>query len=153
MNYLRSEAKNGNTHPDISRISQFEDDRYMRPVLEDDAMLFGIGDVLELAGLGDSNEEAQDASAAKSGLTDGENGSRSQIAQLESELQQLRLQYAEYKSMVEKTLDSRWEEAPDRAVEAGASRQDSASDHDAGYFDSYDGIGTTLTKSLDLRGS
>lgn len=117
----------------------------MQPVLDDDAMLFSIGDVLELAGLADTNEEIQDAEAGNGSLTNGERGPHNHVAHLESELQQLRLQYAEYKSMVEKTLDSRWEEAPSRTAESGLSGSDESAEHDAGYFDSYDGIGMVIS--------
>ncbi len=39
INYIRSEAKKGNKSPELSNKSAFESDKYLQPVLEDDAVL------------------------------------------------------------------------------------------------------------------
>ena len=39
-NYVRFEAKQGNTNPDVSSKAMFEDGKWLMPELEDDAMIF-----------------------------------------------------------------------------------------------------------------
>jgi protein arginine N-methyltransferase 3 len=46
VNYIRSEAMMGNLKPDVSSKTQFEDEKYLKPVLEDDAVLFSLEDAL-----------------------------------------------------------------------------------------------------------
>lgn len=95
----------------------------MQPVLEDDALLFSLDDVLA----GQSNAAASDVSTG---------ASKDQVAELEEELSRLRLQFSEYRSAVEKTLDERWTEGTD--AQTGASKSEKDENHqDPGYFDSY----------------
>jgi len=44
VNYIRAEVKRGNTSPDTSSKQLFAADDYLQPVLEDDALLFSLGD-------------------------------------------------------------------------------------------------------------
>jgi len=44
VNYIRSEVKRGNNTPDTSSKQLFEAHEYLQPVLEDDALLFSLGD-------------------------------------------------------------------------------------------------------------
>ena len=46
VNYIRSEVKVGKGKPDVSSKSAFEDDRYLLPTLEDDALLYSLQDVV-----------------------------------------------------------------------------------------------------------
>jgi protein arginine N-methyltransferase 3 len=121
VNYIRGEAKNGNQKPDVSSKSLFEDDKYMQPALEDDALLFSLDDVL------DSEDAGQDLPAGSSS---------DKTAELEAELDRLRAQFAEYRLTVEKTLDDRWNE-PAKDGEAGSSKTKNENHQDPGYFDSY----------------
>ncbi|KAI5209926.1 S-adenosyl-L-methionine-dependent methyltransferase [Aureobasidium subglaciale] len=122
VNYIRSEAKNGNQKPDVSSKSLFEDDKFMQPVLEDDALLFSLDDVL------DSED------AAGQNLPIGSSGDKT--SELEAQLARLQEQFAEYKLTVEKTLDDRWNE-PAKEGEAGSSKTKNENHQDPGYFDSY----------------
>ncbi|KAG9820550.1 S-adenosyl-L-methionine-dependent methyltransferase, partial [Aureobasidium melanogenum] len=122
VNYIRAEAKNGNSKPDVSSKSLFDDDKYMQPVLEDDALLFSLDDVLD-----SENAAGQDLPIGTSS---------DKTAQLEAELARLRNQFAEYKLTVEKTLDDRWNE-PAKDGEAGSSNTKDENHQDPGYFDSY----------------
>ena len=49
VNYLRSEAKAGNFSPNVSRKNIFTDEKYLKPVLEDDALLYHIDELSHLA--------------------------------------------------------------------------------------------------------
>lgn len=44
VNYIRSEVKRGNTTPDLSSKQLFESEDCLQSVLEDDALLFSLGD-------------------------------------------------------------------------------------------------------------
>lgn len=120
VNYIRAEAQKGNNKPDVSSKSVFDDDKFMQPVLEDDALLFSLDDVLAA---GQGGDAAHDMPIGTS---------KDQVAELEEELARLRLQFSEYRSAVEKTLDERWTEP----AEAGESKKNE-NHQDPGYFDSY----------------
>lgn len=47
INYIRSEVAAGNTKPDCSSPQTWMDDKYMQPVLEDDALLYSIDDLAD----------------------------------------------------------------------------------------------------------
>ncbi|KIW97759.1 uncharacterized protein Z519_01343 [Cladophialophora bantiana CBS 173.52] len=47
VNYIRSEVKAGNLQPDVSSKALFDDEKYLKPVLEDDALLYSLEDVFE----------------------------------------------------------------------------------------------------------
>ncbi|RMD44500.1 hypothetical protein DV735_g740, partial [Chaetothyriales sp. CBS 134920] len=46
INYIRAEVKKGNTKPKIESKAVFDDDKYLQPVLVDDAVLYSLEDVL-----------------------------------------------------------------------------------------------------------
>ena len=102
----------------------------MQPVLEDDALLFSLDDL--------PDHETDDATAE--GQPKGSEA-QVQIADLESQLQHLQSQFAEYRATVARTLDQRWEDAPTTTV-AGPSNTTGAKPSkqdgfDSGYFESY----------------
>ena len=45
INYIRSEAAAGKA-PDVSKVSNFQDEQYLKPVLEDDALLYSLHDII-----------------------------------------------------------------------------------------------------------
>jgi protein arginine N-methyltransferase 3 len=95
INYLRSEAKAGNTNPPISKAA-FEDDRYMKPVLDDDALLYSFDD-LEVDDTDVVGEDGKEAMMA------------GKIAELEEALEKTRTQFKEYKEEVQKSLFTQFE--------------------------------------------
>ena len=46
VNYIRSEVKVGNTVPNLSNESAFQDEKYLLPVLEDDPLLYSLHDAI-----------------------------------------------------------------------------------------------------------
>lgn len=121
-NYIRAEAQNGNQKPDVSSKSVFEDDKWMQPVLEDDALLFSLDDVLS----GQAGEDqAEDMPIGTS---------KDRVSELEEELSRLAAQFSEYRLAVEKTLDDRWTE---KDAEVGPNKKPDENHQDPGYFDSY----------------
>ncbi|KAF2426535.1 S-adenosyl-L-methionine-dependent methyltransferase [Tothia fuscella] len=125
VNYIREEVRKGNLKPDVSSASLFEDDRFMKPVLEDDALLFSLDD------LTNSASEEQDA-------TGGESDAARKIADLEEQLKDMKSQFSEYRLQVEETLEKRWNDA------AGTSRSKASA--------SGEGSGDTKEDGIDFEG-
>ncbi|KAK2747647.1 hypothetical protein FQN55_004816 [Onygenales sp. PD_40] len=93
VNYIRSEVKAGNTKPDVSSASLFEDEKYMKPVLEDDALLYSLDDL--------SEDSLADGDVEKPGAA----GQTSRIRELEEELERMRGDFEEYKAIVKRSLE------------------------------------------------
>ncbi|KAK5324894.1 Ribosomal protein arginine N-methyltransferase rmt3 [Exophiala xenobiotica] len=89
VNYVRSEVKAGNTHPEISTKSVFEDDKFLKPVLEDDALLYSMDDVF-----------GDDAGAG---------GPASEVEQLREQLATLQSQFEAYREQVQNAMLDRLE--------------------------------------------
>jgi len=124
-----------NPSNDLSK-ADFDKDDYLKPALEDDALLFSLEDVLE-------------AGTATGGSNDAVDGdvSGSEVEQLRQQLSELEARFGEYRAEVARTLDDRWN---DKSTSAGPSSSqtgdaESASDHrrDRDYFSSYSYAGTS----------
>lgn len=124
VNYVRSEVRiNKNTHPDVSSEAVFDDEKYLKPFLEDDALLYSLDDVFE----------------------EGANvGPVSEVDQLREQLEALQSQFSAYREQVQNVMLDRLEQsdsAPGSAnVPAGSSQKKTsteADDIENGYFNSY----------------
>lgn len=84
INYIRDEARAGNLAPDLSTKTAFQNDRYLKPVLEDDALLYSLHDII-----GESLDQNGDsASGAKGDKSYGEAArGKDRIQELEEKLQ------------------------------------------------------------------
>jgi protein arginine N-methyltransferase 3 len=149
VNYIRSEVKHGNQKPDVSSKSFFDDDKYMMPALEDDALLYSLDDIFEdQLPVTTDDKPAQDSS-----------DSATRIQQLEQELSRLRGQFDEYKEMVRNSLDRKIvDEGKGEDNVAGCSRQDleapsAGKFHRAeeDYFSSYSYNGRTAADVSETR--
>ncbi|CAK3769162.1 Hypothetical predicted protein [Lecanosticta acicola] len=49
INYIRSEVKAGQAKPKVTDSTLWSDDKYLQPVLEDDALLFNLDDLVDTA--------------------------------------------------------------------------------------------------------
>ncbi|QDS72951.1 hypothetical protein FKW77_008443 [Venturia effusa] len=131
VNYIRQQAKDGVTKLEIKSAAEFEDDRYLKPVLQDDAVLFSLDDISPSIQQGDdilASGEATDASPKSS--------PEARIAELERQLQSVQSQYKEYRHQVEETLERRWGDdsaKPSTSIDAQLGKPD----YDGSYFDSY----------------
>ena len=74
VNYIRTQVQSGDTKPDISSKAQFEDEKYLKPVLEDDALLYSLDDIAE-----------SDSVPAPNPLEAEVNDLREQLSQLQSQ--------------------------------------------------------------------
>jgi len=123
-------------------------------VLEDDALLFSVDDILLLA----QNERSQDAD--QSGANKPSHTVQQKVQELEEELASLQAQFASYRNAVSTTLDERWASS-DSTIKTAPSTSSSSSctrgarapastaadppslhsapirDDDTHYFDSY----------------
>ena len=158
VNYIRSEVKVGVEKPDVSAKSKFKDEQYLLPVLEDDALLWNLHDIIG-QDLDDVDEDTGGVSVkAPSGTTTDRNDEnrvaelekKLQLAELElearrSEIRFLQLKFEESESMHEKSLDR--DEARGRDMNAVSSGMGPArnapmlGNTDSSYFASYSGHG------------
>lgn len=118
VNYVRSEVKAGNGKPDVASRSLFEDDRYLKPVLEDDALLFSLDDIFE------------DEPADSNGVAEGN------VEDLRQQLALLSSQFQAYREEVQRTLLDDLDAAkPSQSANPPAKTKMGTIDE--GYFDSY----------------
>ena len=126
VNYVRSQVKDGKAKPETENPASWDDEKFMQPVLEDDALLFSV-DELESMEAGDANTGKQPEASSSNNATD-------EVAQLKEQLSKLQSKFDVYREQVSETLEKRWSDAPskdDGAAEAKAKRYDDS------YFDSY----------------
>jgi type I protein arginine methyltransferase len=144
VNYIRSEVAKGNKHPDISNTSLFLDDKYLQPVIEDDALLFSLDELDDEQPVPDQNMTAiVEDSAMKS--SDSED-LVSRIKKLEDQLGKVTTQFAEYRTFVQDIIDKRWQDS-DKSLDKDAAANDqtsAATVRETGYFDSYSYNGNQL---------
>lgn len=162
INYIRTETKGRQSMPEFQSKDAFEDDKYLQPALEDDALLFSVDELLEICQSGAS--QTSEGKQAESGK--GKQYTESaRVAELEEQLQRLQSQFADYRATVEKTLDERWSDKDtsntireDFSASALGSRaplsapekkkQAELRDDDTHYFDSYAYSGTTRSIAI-----
>lgn len=128
VNYIRSQVKAGNMSPDVSSKEVFEDDVYLKPVLEDDALLYSLDDV-------DSEGDAE----AKPSETSGTAGAEHRILELQEELERLQDQFSQYKIAVQRSMEEQLSEEDEKLASAGPSAKTlkKIEDADSDYFSSY----------------
>ncbi|KAL3482312.1 S-adenosyl-L-methionine-dependent methyltransferase [Aspergillus californicus] len=134
VNYIRSQVKDGNLTPDISSKDKFQDDIYLQPVLEDDALLYSLDDI-------------EDEESGNAGGTQAER----QVVELQEELERLRIQFSEYRNAVQKSMDEQLTKEdekldPGQSSEARAAKR--VEEIDLDYFSSYayNGIHESMLK-------
>jgi protein arginine N-methyltransferase 3 len=131
INYIRSEIKSGRPVSSNISLMDFEAEEFLKPVLEDDALLFNLGDLPEV-GLGQKSVNLDYA---------GVNGTTrllTRVAELEEELQKTQSQFSDYRSTVIQTLDERWKDSSvgtDSNISNGVKEE--KCDDDSHYFSSY----------------
>lgn len=117
VNYIRTSTK-ASRIPDMSSKALFEDEKFLQPVLEDDALLFGLDDIVD---------EEEEAGGRKEASTDAE-----RVKELEIRLASLSQQFAEYREAVNKSFEAQLVEPEKGEVKR---------DDDSHYFHSYAGNG------------
>ncbi|KAK9355170.1 S-adenosyl-L-methionine-dependent methyltransferase [Lipomyces doorenjongii] len=100
INYVRAQVQAG-IQPELNRPELFLDDsQYLKPTMQDDALLFGIQD--------DDSEEAEedpDVIYEKEQLAEVARENAERVKVLQSQLKELQLQFDEYKDIVRTVLN------------------------------------------------
>jgi hypothetical protein len=151
VNFVRQTVQKGEALPAEIVPSHFADEAYLKPVLDNDALIFTLDEILDDEdGQGDGgagvDEPAPEASGSTSNAPEAASSSSSKDAAtsgtslearnkaLEAEIAALREQYASYRLAVEQTLDRRWgTDAADPGPKTVTPKKDN-SDY---YFESY----------------
>jgi protein arginine N-methyltransferase 3 len=135
VNYVRSSVKAGNVQPDVSSKELWSDDRYLQPVLEDDAVLYSLDD-LDVA---DDSDSIKGPSTVAGELQ----GADSRLAELEEQLRRANQTIAAMKDMSLRIIES--DTAGPDIAEASKSVE-APKDDDSHYFSSYAYNGKLLNK-------
>ena len=135
INYIRSQTAEGKqVSPEITQ-QDFEDEKFLKPVLEDDALIFNL----------DELPDVEDGAVANKGKEVGQDASQlvARVSELEEELRRMQTQFDNYRSTVSETLDQRWNErsgaGPSSSTAEGKVEK---RDDDTHYFSSYSYNGT-----------
>ncbi len=122
---------------DISALD-IEDENYLKPVLEDDALLMCLDELPQPSQQGPG--PAQPAKGSST-VADSASSLLQRNAELEAELERLSSQFSSYRTTVQQTLDRRWGDADDQSVAAKAvaeSKDATSPPNDSPhYFESY----------------
>jgi len=127
VNFVRDSVRQGRPLPSPITPQDIDSDDFLKPVLDNDAVLFSLDDVLE----------AVSAQAAEAG---GEQTVTLQKrnAELEAELEAIQSSFANYRLTVQETLDRRWGDDQDVTTKPAAQASSApARDNSAYYFESY----------------
>jgi protein arginine N-methyltransferase 3 len=128
VNYIRATIKEGKTVSTNISNGDFEDEKYLKPVLEDDAFLFNLDELPEADSKGPEETEKS---------VDGSVELVARVAELEESLRKTTFQFEDYRNVVKQTLDDRWNE------NAPAEKEEKRDD-DSHYFSSYSYNGMPL---------
>ncbi|KAL2410461.1 Ribosomal protein arginine N-methyltransferase rmt3 [Exophiala dermatitidis] len=109
VNYIRSEVQAGKTQPDLSSKSLFDDDKYLKPTLENDALLYSLDDVFDDAG---------------------SLGPASEVEQLREQLANLQSHFTAYREEVQKAMLERLDSSDTTAATAAGSSSDAKAQPD-----------------------
>lgn len=149
VNYVRSQARTGiwGNHLEINDESVFQDDQYLLPVLEDDALLYSLGDIAESEGPNGRSpgQPISDTSPEVKALP--------RIVELEEQMKELQQEFKNYKETVDKTLENRWDSSDSSdglSSSRPAGERPSAPDEDKHYFHSYSCNGEEVPKRKTL---
>ncbi|PVH75521.1 putative ribosomal protein arginine N-methytransferase rmt3 [Cadophora sp. DSE1049] len=140
VNYIRSQVHSGQkVSQDVSK-AKFEDDKYLKPVLEDDALLFSLDELPEVT------EDVQSAYSDKGkAVSGGSDPLAARVIELEEDLRRMQVQFDNYRSTVSQTLDERWNaSSPSKSSEEKEEKRDDDSHYFSSY--SYNDIHETMLK-------
>lgn len=115
------------------------DDKYLMPVLADDALIVCLDDLPST-----STAAANDAPEAAQSSGSGETPAGKEAA-LQAQIDELTKQFSNYRLAVEQTLDKRWEANEDGPSSGSGKEEKDASEY---YWESYANHGRPLVQIL-----
>ncbi|KAI9789640.1 MAG: hypothetical protein M1833_002280 [Piccolia ochrophora] len=136
VNYVRSEVQASRTPNTALSKESSQDEKYLQPVLENDALLINLDDLL-------GNHVADTGDSVSPSARDPSQNAAPRVAELEEELQSLRSQFTDYKLAVKRTmdahLDAQYQPLSDSNGKGGSkkSRPEDEKEGDDSYFQSY----------------
>lgn len=136
---VRSQVHDGQSVSENISKSDFESDQYLKPVLDDDAVIIGLFDLPDVVPENNTSAAAQDGTVVDDLLKRNND--------LQEELQRVTAQFEAYRATVSETLDQRWgsveaaeAEAANKGKEIAPKKPEDASHY---YWESYAGNGTS----------
>jgi type I protein arginine methyltransferase len=143
VNFIRSQVHSGKkVSANISK-QDLDDEKYLKPVLEDDALLFSLDELPEVMG-GVHGTNGKEVSSGSGELV-------SRVLELEEELRRIQLQFDNYRATVSETLDDRWNEkttaGPSQVIET---EKEEKRDDDSHYFSSYSYNGSFYSQDFHI---
>jgi protein arginine N-methyltransferase 3 len=142
VNYLRSQVHSGKPIPSDLTRKEFDDEKYLKPVLEDDAVLFTLDDLPEV----DEIPYEADAQDKGKGVEKDSGSLIARVSELEEELRRVHTQFSDYRDTVKTTLDKKWNEA---GQSGSAVPKEEKRDDDSHYFSSYSYNGNVVCQRTE----
>ncbi|KAI1472097.1 S-adenosyl-L-methionine-dependent methyltransferase [Daldinia caldariorum] len=143
VNFIRQRVHEGLSVTEDISWPDIDHEQYLKPVLDDDAVILGLFDLPEL----------KPAVQGSNGNGNGENAALvddllKRNSELQEELARVKTQFDSYRVAVQQTLDERWgdvdqaEAESSAAVKAGKGKEDGEKKEDDSqyYWDSYAGV-------------
>lgn len=126
--------KDGKPLPDQITEADIQDDKFLMPVLPDDALIMCLDDLPSSSAVADDKGKAVDGAST----TEAAGDAASKNASLQAQLDELNKQFANYRLAVEQTLDKRWHaDDDDSSSRSSASSKKEKKDESAYYWESY----------------
>lgn len=146
---VRSTVKAGKSLPDQITEADIQDDKFLMPVLADDALIMCLDDLPPSSAVANGKGKAvEDASTTE---TAGDAASKN--ASLQVQLDELNKQFANYRLAVEQTLDKRWHaDDDDSSSRSSAESKKEKKDESQYYWESYAHNGTLLMTLTEWLG-
>ncbi|KAK4209333.1 S-adenosyl-L-methionine-dependent methyltransferase [Rhypophila decipiens] len=148
INFIRQKVHEGAALPADITKADLDDDRYLKPVLDDDALILCLDDLPEPKSAAASGPGTS-TTAGESTTADGPQVDLllQKNAALQAELEQLTKQFSNYRLAVQQTLDQRWQADEDSgdaptpgsssASKSPPGKDEKPKDDSAYYFESY----------------
>ncbi|KAI0845233.1 S-adenosyl-L-methionine-dependent methyltransferase [Daldinia vernicosa] len=139
VNFIRQRVHEGLSVTEDISSSDIDHEQYLKPVLDDDAVILGLFDLPELKpAVQSSNGDSGDNAALVDGLL-------KRNSELQEELARVKTQFDNYRVAVQQTLDERWgdvdqAEAESATAKAGKGKEvGEKKDDSQSYWESYAG--------------
>ncbi|KAI1496427.1 hypothetical protein F5X99DRAFT_73654, partial [Biscogniauxia marginata] len=136
VNFIRQRVHEGLPVSEDISAADIDHDQYLKPVLDDDAMILGLFDLPELTPAGSVPPQADNAALVNDLLR--------RNNELQEELARITAQFESYRATVSQTLDERWGDVDQAEAEssgkAGQGKgKDAQKDDSKYYWESYAG--------------
>lgn len=141
--------KGGKPLPDQITEADIKDDKFLMPVLPDDAIIMCLDDLPSSSDAVDGKGKAVEGASMAEAAGD----VASKNVSLQAQLDELNKQFANYRLTVEQTLDKRWHaDDDDSSSRSSASSKKEKKDESAYYWESYAHNGMLLHALPEMAG-